>query len=179
VLPTAYRAGPTSVPRRARPDLRRAYPSQGGPNRFETGLSVPRRANVSRGGPIRPEVGLSVPRRAYQFRGGPLCPEAGLFSPEAGLSRCGSERKHGCSAEQVPVSAYGGSSKNLKDQWAREILMGLVEKAYSCTPDPPPASNPAADWEGAPVGGAEDFQTWGEDDRCAFPCPIPVRISIV
>jgi hypothetical protein len=26
-----------------------------------------------------------------------------------------SERKHGLSAEQVPVSAYGESSKNLKD----------------------------------------------------------------
>ena len=26
-----------------------------------------------------------------------------------------SERKHGLSTEQFPVSAYGGSSKNLKD----------------------------------------------------------------
>ena len=33
-----------------------------------------------------------------------------------------SERKQGCSAEQVPVSAYGGSLKNLKD--LKDLLFG-------------------------------------------------------
>ena len=40
-----------------------------------------------------------------------------------------SERKHGLSAEQVPVSAYVGSSKNLKD----------LKDLLSCTP---------AEWRG-------------------------------
>ena len=44
----------------------------------------------------RPKAGLSVRRRSLK----------GLM---------GSERKHGLSKEQFPVSAYVGSSKNLKD----------------------------------------------------------------
>ena len=91
---------------------RRAYPSRGGPIHPEAGLPIPRRAYPSRGGPVCSQAGLSVPRRAYSSRGGPIHFEAGLSVPKrACLSRGGPNRP----PEQVPVSAYVGSSKNLKD----------------------------------------------------------------
>jgi len=48
------------------------------------------------------------------------CPRQGASAP------LGSERKHGLSTEQFPVSAYTGSSKNLKDlkERARAVVVG-------------------------------------------------------
>jgi hypothetical protein len=47
----------------------------------------------------------------------------------------GSERKHGLSTEQVPVSAYVGSSKNIKD--LKDPPSRAVSEQPSPTPSPP------------------------------------------
>ena len=50
----------------------------------------------------------------------------------------GSERKHGLSTEQFPVSAYLGSSKNLKDlKLAQGLIRGRGSRGPSICRMPP------------------------------------------
>ncbi|KAJ1470963.1 hypothetical protein T484DRAFT_1845856 [Baffinella frigidus] len=65
--------------------------------------------------------------------------ESVSFDLEIGSTLSGLERKHGLSAEQVPVSAYVGSSNNLKD------LQNLkADKAPSASPGVRVAKSSAA-----------------------------------
>ena len=56
------------------------------------------------------------------------------------------ERKHGLSTEQVPVSAYVGSSKNLKDEQPRNLM---IDMHPMCSPTDNVMRSPTAESKSA------------------------------